>query len=120
MRCQSLIAGLMAVDTAPSVADWGQAKRAMWWPYTGASLASQANVGRKGMRLYCSPHFALAPHSLSPTPEQSGAPRRHTIAVAPPCPLATIIAPLLNFSHQQLRHLYLYLPESLLPHDVPW
>ena len=31
--------GLMAMDTALSVADWGQARRVMWWPYAGSGLA---------------------------------------------------------------------------------
>ena len=120
LHYQSCSSGSDAVSTPVLVADRGQARHAVWQPYTSTGPTSQASMGRKGVCLCYSPHFALAPRSLSPMPEQSRAPRRRAIAVAPPCSLAAVAAPLLDSLFQQLQHLYLYLSEPLLPHVTPW
>ena len=67
---QSCSSGPDAVSTPVSVADWGQARHTAWWPYADDGQSGQGSTGSKGMCLYCSPYFALAPHSLS-RPRQS-------------------------------------------------
>jgi len=68
----------MAAFTHTPMADQPQAMGATWRPYTGAGSAGQASMGRKGVCLYCSPHFALAPRSLTHArAKRSTAPLRH-------------------------------------------
>ena len=120
LHCQTRSLGSDAVSKLAPVADQGQARRIAWWPYTGVDLAGQASVGRKGVNFYYSHHFALAPHSLSPMPEQIRALCRRSIVVAPLCLLTAVVFPPLNSLCQQLHHLHLYLLEPLIPHVVPW